>query len=184
MIDGVDYGPLEGLVGVWEGAGGVDVAPEPDGQEETPYFETITFEVVGDVTNAEQQTLAVIGYHQVVSKKENDEVFHDQRGYWTWDPATDVITESVNIPRVVAVLASGQYAPSNGEVTLSVAAAEGDADWGIIQSPFMRDNARTTAFEHSIKLSANTLEYSETTSLEIYGRSFAHTDGNTLARKG
>ena len=48
-------------------------------------YETITFEAAGDVTNAERQTLAVVRYHQVVRRKSNDEVFHDQVGYWTWD---------------------------------------------------------------------------------------------------
>ncbi len=65
----VDFGPLAALVGTWTGDNGTDVAPEPDGEETTPYFETITIEEVGDVTNAEKQTLAVLSYHQVVSRK-------------------------------------------------------------------------------------------------------------------
>ena len=40
-IDGIDYGPLRALVGVWTGNRGMDVAPEPDGAEENPFFETI-----------------------------------------------------------------------------------------------------------------------------------------------
>ena len=39
-IDGVDYGPLAALVGTWKGAKGVDRAPEPDGEERNPYYET------------------------------------------------------------------------------------------------------------------------------------------------
>ncbi len=49
----VDYGPLAGLIGVWKGDKGLDVAPEPDGSENNPYHETITFTAIGDVTNAE-----------------------------------------------------------------------------------------------------------------------------------
>ena len=81
----IDYGPLAGLIGTWEGDKGLDVAPEPDGTEESPYYETIIFEPIGDVTNAEDQVLTVLRYLQIVRRKSNDEVFHDQTGYWTWD---------------------------------------------------------------------------------------------------
>jgi len=100
----IDYGPLTPLIGVWEGDQGMDIAPEPDGTEENPYYETLTFEAGGDVSNAESQTLAIVRYHQVVSRKSNDEVFHDQIGYWTWDPPTQTSTQSIRIPLVVAVL--------------------------------------------------------------------------------
>jgi hypothetical protein len=76
----IDYGPLTGLIGSWKGDKGMDVAPEPGGSEESPYWETIDFEAIGDVTNAESQTLTVLRYHQVVRRKSNDEIFHDQTG--------------------------------------------------------------------------------------------------------
>ena len=84
----IDYGPLRGLIGSWKGDKGLDVAPEPDGTEENPYWETLDFEAIGDVTNAESQTLTVLRYQQVVRRKSNDEIFHDQCGYWMWDAAT------------------------------------------------------------------------------------------------
>ncbi len=62
----VDYGPLAPLIGTWKGDKGMDVAPEPDGAEDSPYYETIIFEDIGVVTNAERQDLAVLRYHQVV----------------------------------------------------------------------------------------------------------------------
>ncbi|MEN9451620.1 MAG: hypothetical protein RLZZ369_679, partial [Pseudomonadota bacterium] len=64
----MDYGPLSALIGTWQGDKGLDVAPEPDGKEESPYFETITFTPIGDVTNAEQQVLVGLRYHQTVSR--------------------------------------------------------------------------------------------------------------------
>ena len=63
-----------------------------------------------------------------------------------------------------------------------MAAKDGSKDWGIAQSPFMRDNARTTEFRHKITVDGDKLVYSETTMLEIYGRTFEHTDDNTLIR--
>ena len=58
-IDGIDFGPIACLVGRWEGEKGMDVSPESDGSsEESPFHETIDISVVGDVTNADKQTLA------------------------------------------------------------------------------------------------------------------------------
>jgi len=180
----IDFGPLAALIGTWQGDKGMDVSPEPDGTEETPYYETIVFEVVGDVTNAGKQTLSVIRYHQVVSRKSDDQVFHDQIGYWTWDPATRTVTESLNIPRAVAVLAGGTFEgdAKGSDLVLEVKAKKGGQDWGIIESPFMRDSASTQAFEHRVEVSGDRLKYSETTFLEIYGRKFDHTDANELTR--
>ena len=47
----VNYGPLTGLIGVWNGDKGIDIAPEPEGIEENNYFETITYTAIGTVTN-------------------------------------------------------------------------------------------------------------------------------------
>ncbi|HEX9795083.1 MAG TPA: heme-binding beta-barrel domain-containing protein [Planctomycetota bacterium] len=106
----IDYGPLAGLIGTWTGDKGLDVSPLPDGTEENPYFETLVFEVAGQVENAERQTLAIVRYHQVVSRKSNGEVFHDQIGYWMWDARSGVIAQSLTIPRAVCVLAGGAQA--------------------------------------------------------------------------
>jgi len=185
-IDGIDYGPLAVLVGAWEGDKGVDIAPEPDGTEENPYHETLEFIAVGDVTNAESQTLAVVRYQQIVRRKSDDQVFHDQTGYWMWDARESVVMQSIAIPRAVCVLAGGTWSDTPAQssaVRLSVTAKLGDRDWGIIQSPFMRDNASTVAFRHDLSVEGKTLDYSETTVLDIYGRSFDHTDENQLRSK-
>lgn len=180
--NGVDYGPLETLIGTWEGEKGTDIAPEPDGTEKNLYYETIVFEPAGDLQNAESQTLACVRYHQEVRRKENDEVFHDETGYWMWDAREQVIMHSLTIPRAVCVLAGAKYVANKDQraVTLNVSAKLDDPDWGILQSPFMRDNARTVGFDHKIVIDGNRLSYAETTWLEIYGRSFEHTDENVL----
>ena len=176
----IDYGPLTKLIGTWRGDKGMDVAPDPEGREENPYFETMTFTPIGDVTNANRQRLVGLRYHQSVSRKSTGLVFHDQIGYWMWDAATGTVSQSLTIPRVVAVLAGGRATARGTAVVLEVA-ADG-ADWGIVQSPFMRDNARTTAFRHRLTLDGDTLAYHETTVVDIYGRPFEHTDENTLTR--
>ncbi len=186
IIDGIDYGPLASLIGVWKGDKGVDRAPEPDGEERNPYYETITFEAGGDVTNAEQQTLSVVRYHQVVSRKSNDEVFHDQVGYWLWDPADNTIVETFTIPRGVAVVAGGKCAPPSSadeEVVFAVSAEAGSPEFGIVQAPFMFQQAKTTAFRHTLKVSGDQMSYSESTILDIYDKTdYDHKDLNTLVR--
>ncbi len=42
MQDELDYGPLKELIGTWHGDRGMDIAPEPDGAEENPYFYFVT----------------------------------------------------------------------------------------------------------------------------------------------
>lgn len=184
VIDGIDYGPLACLVGKWEGDTGQDVAPEPDGIENNPYYETISFEAIGDISNAETQTLAAVRYLQIVRRKSTNKVFHDQTGYWMWDASAESIMQSLTIPRAVCLVAGGSSASSiqGNSTVLEVRAALGDKDWGIVQSPFMQENARTVSFTHRISVGGDRLTYAETTVLDIYGKRFDHTDGNTLIR--
>ncbi|WP_031434079.1 heme-binding beta-barrel domain-containing protein [Methylomarinum vadi] len=182
----IDYGPLTELIGVWQGDKGLDVSPEPEGGERNPYYETITFAPIGDVTNAESQLLAALHYRQIVQRKSNDEIFHDETGYWMWDKKAGIVMQSLTIPRGVSVLAGGTHdgeKDENGTIMLEVAAGLDDEDWQIIQSPFMRDHARTTAFRHRITVGSGLLSYEETTMVEIYDKVFEHTDRNELQRQ-
>ncbi len=182
----IDYGPLTGLIGSWKGDKGVDVAPEPEGVENNPYYETLIFEAIGDVTNAESQVLAALHYRQVVRRKSSDKVFHDETGYWMWDPSSETIMHSLTIPRAVCILAGGRHSGSkneDGTVTLEVTANIDDDNWKIIQSPFMQGNARTTEFRHRITVGNGKLSYSETTIIDIYDKVFEHTDHNELVLK-
>ncbi|MEH6518095.1 MAG: heme-binding beta-barrel domain-containing protein [Halioglobus sp.] len=185
-IEGIDYGPLAVLIGVWKGDRGVDRAPEPDGEERNPYYETITFEAAGDVTNAEQQTLSVVRYHQSVSRKSNDKVFHDQVGYWLWDSSDNTLVETFTIPRGVAVVAGGSLAAPASleeELVFQVSADAASPECGIVQAPFMFKQARTTSFSHTMTINGNEMRYSEITVLDIYEKkAYDHKDINTLRR--
>jgi len=86
----IDYGPLEALIGTWKGDKGVDIAPDPAGDENNPFYETTVFEAAGDVDNAETQNLSIVRYQQTVQRKSNDEVFHNEVGYWLWDAITEI----------------------------------------------------------------------------------------------
>lgn len=183
VIDGIDYGPLAGLVGKWEGGNGMDIAPDPDmPKEENPYYETITFEAAGDTTNANQQYLAALYYRQTVRRHTDKKVFHDQCGFWTWDKATGEIIHSLSIPRAMALLAGGKATVNGSATTLDVQAQLGDVDWGVVQQPFLRDNASTRAFRMTMTVDGDTLKYREITTLDIYGKTFSHSDENELRR--
>ena len=54
---------------MWQGDKGVEVAPGKTVPNVAPYFEIIQIEVVGDVTNAGAEKLAVLSYHQEVFRK-------------------------------------------------------------------------------------------------------------------
>ena len=182
----IDYGPLIELIGIWKGDKGIDVAPEMDGTEINPYYETITFTAVGTATNAESQILSAVHYRQIVRRKSNDEVFHDETGYWMWDPNTEIIMHSLVIPRAICVLAGGKYTGERNtedRVMLEVKASLNDDNWKIIQSPFMQENARATSFRQNIIVGNGVLSYLETTIVEIYGKVVEHTDQNELIRQ-
>jgi len=181
--DEIDYGPLKSLIGVWQGDQGLDIAPEPNGEENNPYLETMTCAAADDVTNAETQTLSIVHYRQIVRRKSNGQVFHDQTGYWLWDAPNKTVMHSFVIPRAVCVLAGGIYTgkqDAHGRAVLELSAKVGDPEWGIIQSPFMQDNALTTAFWQEVSVGNGRLSYAQTTMVDIYGKSFEHTDCNEL----
>jgi len=182
----IDYGPLQGIIGVWSGSKGIDHAPEPEDSKTNPYHETITYTAIGNVSNAESQVLSVVHYLQIVQHKSNDEVFHHETGYWIWDAKTETVMHSLAIPRAVCVLAGGKYSgekDTDGNVIIEVSAGIQDENWGVIQSPFMKANARTTGFRHKVIVGNGTLSYLETTVLDIYGKTFEDTDQNELTMK-
>ena len=182
VISGVDYGPLFQLIGMWRGDRGLDVAPEPDGEDKHAYYDEIDFTPAGAAENAEEQNLVCVKYHQLVRKRNNGRVFHDQIGHWIYEPATGMVVHSLSIPRAVAVLAGGTMQQSGDETVFEVAATAGSETFGIVQSPFMLEKAKTTAFSMRLSIQGDELSYEETTSLDIYGRQFEHTDACKLQR--
>ncbi len=180
----INYEPLEKLIGTWKGNQGTDITPEPDGSEEnTSYYETLTFEAVGDVDNAEDQNLTILHYHQVMQRMANDELFHHQCGYWTWDAATEEVTHAFTTPRGVAVVACGK-ASIDGETTIiEVGTMETGVEGGIVQPAFMLEKARTKAFSQVLTIEGNRLSYEQNSLLYIYSSDFEHTDSNQLTRQ-
>lgn len=183
IIDGVDYGPLAQLIGKWVGNKGLDNAPDANANpDKTVFTDEIIFTASGAAENAEEQKLVSIKYHQVVRKLEDGHVFHDQIGHWIYEKSTNIIMHSLSIPRAVCLLAGGKYQESNGESIFDVQANVDSQTFGIVQSPFMLEKAKTKAFKMILSVKGNELNYHEVTSLHIYGKDFEHVDKSSLYR--
>lgn len=183
IIDGVDYGPLAQLIGRWSGAKGIDHAPDNKANvDESKFTDEIVFSIAGAAENAEEQALVALKYHHIVRRTENGLIFHDQIGHWIYEPLTGKVMHSLTIPRGVCVLAGGQYELVDGESIFTVAAQAGSETYGIVQSPFMCEKAKTNAFNMTLTVKDNELSYHEVMSLHIYGKDFEHVDRSTLQR--
>jgi len=183
IIDGVDYGPLAQLIGRWVGQNGLDNAPDANAKPDlSGYTDELTFIAAGAAENAEEQQLVSVRYHHLVRKNENGLIFHDQIGHWIFEPATGLVMHSLTIPRAVCVLAGGSIVQNGEKTSFDVSAKAGSETFGIVQSPFMVEKAKTKAFHMHMSVQGNTLTYQEITSLHIYGKDFEHEDKSTLMR--
>lgn len=182
----IDYGPLTSLMGSWEGEKGVDISPEPDGEENSEYYEKIVFAALDQpVSNAEEQDIAAIHYHQQVYRKSNNKEFHNETGYWMWDKASGVVIHSLTIPRGLSLVAGGRHSgqtDKDGAMVLEVKAQAEGSEWGIVESPFMRAKASTRDYTQTLTVKGCELSYSQTMTLDIYGRTFLHTDVSRLTK--
>ncbi len=176
--------PLLGLIGTWEGNKGIDLAPKPDEDENNPYYETLTFELVDiDLDNAEEQELFAIRYTQTVREIANDKVSHSEAGFWIWDKNENTIMNSFSIPRGLSVLAGGTFQNTQSNSTIiKVEAKKENENYSIVQSPFLESKATTLGFKREFVVEGDTLSYIQETQLDIYGKDFNHKDTNTLTK--
>ncbi len=100
-------GPLRGLAGIWEGTGvdihpvgpGSDIdGPVVDGGLENAYVERYELQPIDPQTNGPQLFYG-LRYHVHIVKPGEVETFHDQVGYWLWEPAANTVTQTIAIPR-------------------------------------------------------------------------------------
>lgn len=120
--------PLLGLIGIWKGSKGIDLAPMPEVDENNPYYETLTIEPVDiEIDNAEEQELRTVKYYQIVKEIETDEVSHSESGFWIWDKNEDKIMSALSIPRGLSLLAGGNFKKTNSdELIIRVSSNIGD----------------------------------------------------------
>ncbi|MFG1392368.1 FABP family protein [Xanthobacter agilis] len=177
-----NLGPLRRLAGVWEADRGVDVSPKAHGPERREYRERIRMDPIDPQANG-PQLLYGLRYHIHINTSEEAITFHDQVGYWLWEPATGLIMQTIAIPRGQVVLAGG-FATADAR-TLSVEARRGDTRFGISSTTFLEEAFRTDYYRIDITFNDDgTWTYLTRTDLVIRGKGepFNHHDTNTMRR--
>lgn len=177
-----NLGPLRGMAGVWQGQRGLDVKPKAEGPKKQAYVERMELQPVDPQTNG-PQLLYGLRYHTHVVKPEQVKTYHEQVGYWLWEPATGTVIHTLTIPRAQVVMAGGKASADAKEFALL---ATHDAEhFGIRSSPFLDYAFKTVEFRIKVTINADgTWTYDEDTVLMIRGKTepFHHTDRNTLVK--
>lgn len=179
-----NLGPLTGMAGIWQGTRGLDVKPKADGPRKQAYVERIELQPIDPQTNG-PQLLYGLRYHVHVTKPDQVKTYHDQVGYWLWEPATGTVIHTLAIPRGQTAMAAG---PASADATsFELVATRGVETYGICSNPFLEYAFKTIEFRIKVTINGDgTWSYDEDTVLLIPGRDepFHHTDRNTLSRIG
>ena len=176
-----NLGPLTNMAGVWEGVRGLDVNPKPAGPERQVFVERIELQPIDPQTNGPQLFYG-LRYHTHVVKPRQVETYHDQIGYWLWEPATGDLIQTLAIPRGQIAMAFGRAAKDARSFELI--ATRGAQTNGICSNPFLEHAFKTVEYRIKVTIGEGTWSYDEDTVLMIRGTSepFHHTDRNTLTK--
>jgi hypothetical protein len=177
-----NLGPLARLAGVWESRGdsGADINPKADGPENRVYRERMEAHPIDPQTNGPQLFYG-LRYHVHINAPEEDATFHDQTGYWLWEPATGLVLQTVAIPRGQVALASG-FAAADAK-TLKLSAVRGRTDYGICSTTFLEQAFRTESYAIEVNFHEDgSWSYVTETMLAVRGQEglFNHKDQNRL----
>ena len=179
-----NLGPLRRLAGVWQGRKGVDLNPKAEGPERRDYLERIEFQPIDPQANGPQLFYG-LRYHVHIVASDEDTTFHDQIGYWLFEPATGLILQTLAIPRGQTALAAGGASSDGARIT--VRAERGGPGYGICSTDFLEWAFRTDSYALEIAFNPDgSLSYTSTTMLQVRGRAepFEHLDRNTLVKVG
>jgi len=176
-----NLGPLRRLAGVWESRiTGSDVNPKADGPEHRQYSERIELQPIDAQSNGPQLFYG-LRYHTRILASDEDATFHDQSGYWLWEPATGLIIQTLSIPRGQVAIAAGQARP--GDTQLVLTARRGETEYGICSTSFLEYAFRTDSYRIEVTYNGDgSWSYVLDTMLTVRGRTepFLHQDRNTL----
>ena len=189
-----NLGPLRPLAGIWTSAEGADVhpvgpgsdvtGPVINGDEHNVFVERYELHPIDPQTNGPQLFYG-LRYHTHIVKPGEVETFHDQIGYWLWEPAARTVVHSLAIPRGQVLLAAGFAEPNATE--FEVSAARGSEVYGILSNPFLDGAFHTVSFRMRVTVNDDaTWSYEEHTEMRIPDREglVDHVDHNTLKRIG
>ncbi len=177
-----NLGPLTGMAGIWQGMRGLDVKPKAEGPKRQAFVERIELQPIDPQTNG-PQLLYGLRYHTHITKPDQVKTYHEQVGYWLWEPATDSIIHTLTIPRGQVALAGGKASADAKE--FEVRAERGTEAFGICSIPFLEHAFKTVSFHIKVSIHDDgTWSYDEDTVLMIRGQTepFHHTDRNHLSK--
>jgi hypothetical protein len=187
-------GPLRSLAGIWTSDTGADVHPVGPGSditgrvvnsdEHNVFVERYELQPIDPQTNGPQLFYG-LRYHTHIVKPGEVETFHDQVGYWLWEPAAHTILHMVAIPRGQVVLAAGKADSDASE--FEVSASMGSESFGILSNPFLERAFDTVGFHLRVTVNDDgTWSYEEHTQMRIPDRKglVDHVDRNRLKRIG
>lgn len=175
-----NLGPLARLAGTWEGAKGIDLNPKADGPQRKQFTERIEFQPIDPQANGPQLFYG-LRYHTRILADGEDATFHDQVGYWLWEPATGLILQSLAIPRGQVALAAGKAQPGDDRLVLT--AKRGDTQYGICSTWFLEEAFRTDSYTIEVTFNPDgSWSYLLKTMLMVHGKPFEHRDVNTLTK--
>lgn len=175
-----NLGPLTGLAGIWEGIRGMDVKPKAEGPKQQAYVERIELQPIDPQTNGPQLFYG-LRYHTHITKPDQVKMYHDQVGYWLWEPANGNVIHTLTIPRGMITMASGKASASDKQFELH--AREDDRCAGISSNPFLDYAFRTVEFRIQVSIHDDgTWSYEQDTVMKIKNQEalFHHVDNNTL----
>lgn len=179
-----NLGPLTKMAGIWVGETGLDVHPVAEGQEADVYIERMELQPIDPQTNGPQLFYG-LRYHTHVTKPDEVETFHDQVGYWLWEPATGTIIHTLTIPRGMVAMAMGTAA-ANAK-SFELVAELGSQTNGICSNPFLDKAFKTVKFRIEVTINDDgSWSYNEDTIMDVHGKDepFHHTDTHTLKKIG
>ena len=175
-----NLGPLTGMAGIWEGIRGMDVKPKAEGPKKQAYVERIELQPIDPQTNGPQLFYG-LRYHTHITKPDQVKMYHDQVGYWLWEPANGNVIHTLTIPRGMITMAAGKASASDKQFELH--AKEDDRHAGISSNPFLDYAFRTVEFRIQVSIHDDgTWSYEQDTVMKIKGQEalFHHVDNNTL----
>lgn len=177
-----NLGPLSRLAGGWQASKGIDVNPKRGGPERRAFIEHADFVPIDPQTNGPQLFYG-LRYHVHVNTAEEEITFHDQTGYWLWEPATGLVLQTLALPRGQVALASGTAAAGADRLVLT--AERGKTGSGICSTEFLEYAFRTDRYRIEIRFNPDdSWTYDIETVLTVRGQDapFTHRDRNTLRR--
>ena len=173
-----NLGPLRRLAGIWEGKKGADVNPKADGPEHREYTERTEMQPIDPQANGPQLFYG-LRYHTRILATDEDATFHDQVGYWLWEPATGLIMQTLAIPRGQIAMAAGMAKPDATSLVLT--ATRGTTEYGICSTAFLEHAFRTDSYRIEVTFNPDGgWSYVLDTMLLVHGKPFQHRDTNTL----